>query len=91
MRHNRQYCFFRPYPNPFNATQSIPVTGKTGHEIQVSAYNLLGQKVDIIYSGKMTSPDMVLEWDASAFPSGMYFIRASSGEAVSIQQSLLLK
>jgi hypothetical protein len=36
----------RPYPNPFNAEVTIPLSLPKRTEVQVEVFNLLGQKID---------------------------------------------
>ncbi|MFH1700587.1 MAG: T9SS type A sorting domain-containing protein [Candidatus Zixiibacteriota bacterium] len=79
-------------PNPFNASQTIPVRiDKTGAHLNVSIYNLLGEKVDLLYDGIMHDTEIEFEWNAGSFPSGIYFIRAQSGAEVSVIKSVLIK
>jgi hypothetical protein len=68
----------KPYPNPFNATQTIPVTIVPGHELTVDVYNLLGQKVKTIYTGRPSVATLNLSWRADKFASGVYLIKATS-------------
>jgi len=81
----------RPYPNPFNATQTIPVTTKPGRALTVDIYNLLGQKIDCLYSGVAYTQQLNLIWKADKFASGIYFIKAVSDDKTDIRKSILLK
>jgi len=79
-------------PNPFNASQTIPIrTSKPGVHLNVSVFNLLGERIDMLYDGILHDTEFELEWNASSFPSGIYFIRAQSGAEVSVIKSVLLK
>ncbi len=80
-----------PYPNPFNASQTIPVTVRPGERLTIEVYNLLGQKVDEIYSGVSYAHEMNLTWQADHFASGIYLIRAQSGAQTAIVKSILMK
>jgi hypothetical protein len=81
----------KPYPNPFNATQTIPITTRPGRQLTVDVYNLLGQKVDRIYSGISHSRQFNITWKADEFASGIYLIEAVTGNESSIVKSILLK
>lgn len=81
----------KPYPNPFNATQTIPITVRPGEELTVNVYNLLGQKIQTVYSGTPSAATLNLTWRADHLPSGVYFVRATSGDAAAVVRSILLK
>ncbi len=81
-----------PYPNPFNNSQTIPVYAAAGRVLTVNVYNLLGQKVDCIYQGKPArSGEFNINWQPGEIPSGIYFIKATSGEETRFTRSILLK
>jgi len=81
----------QPYPNPFNSAQTIPVTTKPGQMLTVDIYNLLGQKVECIYSGVSYTQQLNITWNAEEYASGVYFVKASSGDKAVIRKSILLK
>ncbi len=66
---------FSSYPNPFNAATTIRYYIPNKSEISLSVYNLLGQKVETLLEGNQTSGEHTITWDASRFPSGIYFAR----------------
>ncbi len=86
-----QFSLGHPYPNPFNAEQTIPVTINPGERLTVDIYNLLGQKIDELFSGVSYSKEMKLNWHAGDLASGVYLIRAQSGGQTAIVRSVLLK
>jgi len=82
----------KPYPNPFNATQTIPVKIIPGHELTVDVFNLLGQKVKALYTGRPSASALNLTWKADNLPSGIYFVRAIAEDGNSaFVRSILLK
>ncbi len=81
----------RPYPNPFNAEQTIPVTITPGYELTVNVYNLLGQKVETLYTGRPSTNTLTLTWHADKFASGIYFVRATGSGDIAVVRSILLK
>ena len=79
-------------PNPFNASQTIPVHSlRTGEPLSVAVYNILGERVMTLYDGSPTQTEMDLVWNASEFSSGIYFIMARSGTSMAVIKSVLLK
>ncbi|MCK5456325.1 MAG: T9SS type A sorting domain-containing protein [Melioribacteraceae bacterium] len=72
------------YPNPFNPSTTIRYSIPNESEVSLSVYNALGAKVDELYSGTQTAGNFEVNWNASNFSSGVYFLRMS---AVSMQNS----
>jgi hypothetical protein len=78
------------FPNPFYSNQSFPggfIAGNltiipfylTGTErVIIKIYNILGEEVDEIASGTYESGRNSVVWNASCFPSGVYFYRLST-------------
>ena len=59
--------------------------------VSISVYNVMGQQVDVIHSGNMTAGTHNLTWNASDMTSGVYFVRAESLNASSVQKVMLMK
>jgi len=70
-----EFVLFQNYPNPFNPatvfSYQIPVACK----VNLSIYNLLGQRVATLVSAKQPAGAYRLEWNATGFASGIYFYR----------------
>jgi hypothetical protein len=79
------------YPNPFNAATSFRYSLSGPGEINISIYNVLGQKVATIFDGTQDGGEHSVTWDASAFPSGVYFARLEAGGQTETIKMLLLK
>jgi hypothetical protein len=65
------------YPNPFNPVTTVSFTLPVSEYVDLSVYNLLGQKVGIIYSGIANSGKTVVDFNASELSSGIYFYTLS--------------
>ncbi len=63
------------YPNPFNPSTVINYELPTTNFVDLSIFNLLGQKVATIVSKQQKAGYHEVEWDASGFASGLYFYR----------------
>ncbi len=79
------------YPNPFNPstkiTFEIPVNGM----VNITVYNMLGEKVQTIVNQRMESGDHEIIFNASKLASGMYIYRLAAGSNVIAKKMLLLK
>ena len=45
------FSIFKAYPNPFNPTISIDFSFEESQFVDISVYDLMGQKIDVLYSG----------------------------------------
>jgi hypothetical protein len=76
------YKLNQNYPNPFNPTTKINYELPTTNYVDLSIYNMLGQKVVTLVSEKQNAGNHQVEWDASGFASGVYYYRIEAGEFV---------
>lgn len=85
------------FPNPFNPTTSISFSIPSESMVDVSIYNVRGQKVKTILAENLTKGEHQAVWsglDHSDKPvsSGVYFYKLSvNGKSESIKKCLLLK
>ncbi len=79
------------YPNPFNSSTVLCYSLPQSSEITISIYNLLGQKLSTIYKGIQQPGDHTVTWNATDFPSGIYFARLETKDASESIKLLLLK
>ncbi|MBD3401729.1 T9SS type A sorting domain-containing protein [candidate division GN15 bacterium] len=87
---------YQNYPNPFNPTTTISFALPGGSEVELSVYNLLGQKVRTLTDRYYSAGTYELTWDGQdsrgqTVASGVYFYRLRAGEIVQQKKMLLLK
>jgi hypothetical protein len=58
--------------------------------VELSIFNLLGQKVAVLVSGKQTAGRYQIEWDASEFSSGVYYYQLVAGDYREVKKTILL-
>ncbi|MEW5922682.1 MAG: C25 family cysteine peptidase [Candidatus Zixiibacteriota bacterium] len=78
------------YPNPFNPITKIELALPSATEWKLEILNVVGQVVDRI-SGYSEGGNVVVEWDASEFASGIYFYRASARNYSVTRKMILVK
>ncbi|MBU4486090.1 MAG: choice-of-anchor J domain-containing protein, partial [Candidatus Delongbacteria bacterium] len=59
------------YPNPFNPVTSISFYNRIAGDVNLSIYNVKGENVATLISGKMDEGFRKIEFDASKFNSGV--------------------
>jgi len=84
------YKLFQNYPNPFNPKTIISWQLAVGSDVEVSVYNLLGQKIVTLISERQKSGNHQIEWDAGGFASGLYFYRLKTDRGFIKTKKLLL-
>lgn len=77
------------YPNPFNPSTNIPFTLPQAAHVNLSVYNLLGQKVTTLANELYAAGSHNIKWDASAMSSGVYFYTLEAN-GMSLTRKLLL-
>jgi len=79
---------YQNYPNPFNPKTIINYELPITNNVDLSIYNILGQKVATLVSKKQSVGRYQVEWDASGYASGVYIYRLSAkGRAQSLVQT----
>jgi hypothetical protein len=75
-----RYQLFQNYPNPFNPATMISYQLPMTSKVELSIYNLLGQRVATLVSQKQPAGTYSVQWDASGFASGVYLYRLEAGD-----------
>ncbi len=87
----RRFAVHPNYPNPFNPTTTIAYELPRSGRVEVSIYNILGQKVATLVKGNQKAGRYKLQVDASRWASGVYFFRVRYREQQVIRKMLLIK
>ncbi len=87
----QKYALMRSYPNPFNPTATIEFYLPERTEVLIEIYDITGSCVQEIYSGVLASGGYSRPWNATGFPSGIYFIHLSGQNIHLTNKVLLLK
>ena len=79
------------YPNPFNNTTQIQYTLPRQLKIKLELFNVLGEKINTLYSGTQKTGKHIFYLDAASLSSGLYFYKLTSGNNVRVKKLILLK
>ena len=79
------------YPNPFNPVTNICYEVGENSDVQISIYNIKGQKVKTLVDGYCEAGKHSIIWDAENQSSGVYFIYFESGTMREVKKITLLK
>jgi beta-glucanase (GH16 family) len=79
------------YPNPFNPTTNITYHLPKSSNVELSIYNLVGQKVAILVSERQQVGQHQVQWDASGFASGIYYYMIKTDEFRQVKKMVLVR
>ncbi len=67
------YDLSQNYPNPFNPSTTIDFTLAENSDVELSVYNILGQKIEVIFNGNLEKGKHSFNFIAKNLASGIYF------------------
>ena len=79
------------YPNPFNPSTVISWQLAVGSDVELSVYNLLGQRVTTLVSERQQAGYHQVEWHAGQMASGVYYYLIKAGEFQDVRKMVLLR
>lgn len=79
------------YPNPFNPSTQISYTLPKSAVVSLEVFNVIGQRVATLFSGRQNSGKHSIIFNASKLSSGIYFYRLKAGNSVQTKKMLLIK
>ena len=90
------YALSQNYPNPFNPTTTIDYSIPKSGNVELVIFNMTGQKVRTLVSGKQDAAFYKIVWDGrnelgENVASGLYFYRLVSGSFSNIEKMTLIK
>ncbi len=87
---------YQNYPNPFNPSTRIAFSLVEPGDVSLDIYNVLGQRVQTLHSGYLSTGLHQFEWDATdergqRVASGVYFYRIEGPSSSATKKMVLLK
>jgi len=79
------------YPNPFNPSLNISYYLSSDTNVELTAYNLKGQKIAVLFDQIQLAGEHKYIWNAEELPSGIYFIKLKSDNIMQTEKVVLLK
>jgi len=91
-----QFQLFQNYPNPFNPTTHIHfeiplLVGGRGGFVTLRIYDILGREEAILINERKPPGEYQVQWNASGFPSGVYFYQLKTDDFIQTRKMLLVK
>ncbi len=79
------------YPNPFNSSTEIVFEIETATELDLSVFNLLGEKLKTLRVGYYQPGRYQTTFDASELPSGIYYYQLKTSSRLLRQKCVYMK
>jgi PKD repeat protein len=89
-----RFELYSNYPNPFNPVTKIrfDVPNFNGEGIvNITVYDILGKQTAVLVNKHLKAGKYETDWDASHFPSGIYFYRITTGDFTQTRKMILVK
>lgn len=85
------YSLSQNYPNPFNPSTKIKFDLPIKSFVKIIIYNSPGQEITQLVNQELTTGTYSVNWNASNYPSGVYFYRLTAGDYSETKKMILLK
>lgn len=79
------------YPNPFNPETKIRFALPKGSYVKLSVYDVTGKTVTTLVDKTLSAGSYESDWNASNYPSGVYFYRLEAGSYTETRKMILVK
>lgn len=79
------------YPNPFNPITNIKFDIAKKCNVNLIIFDIQGREVETLISNEMELGSYNVDWNASAYASGLYFYRITAGDFIQTKRLIFLK
>lgn len=85
------YVLHQNYPNPFNPVTKITFDIPKSSFTEIKVYDNLGREVATLISQQLKPGSYETEWNASNYPSGVYYYKLVSSDFSTTKKMVLVK
>lgn len=86
-----EFALYQNYPNPFNPATTIKFAMAKAGRVNLTVYNLVGEKVTTLLDENRDAGFYTIEFNASKLASGIYIYRMTTSDFVQTKKFTLLK
>jgi hypothetical protein len=79
------------YPNPFNPNTKFKFQISKLSDTKISVFDVLGREVEILVDKQLQPGTYEVDWNASNYPSGVYFYKLTSVDYSETKKMVLIK
>jgi hypothetical protein len=85
------YRLSQNYPNPFNPATQIKFDISKSSFINLTIYDVNGREISVLVNEDLHAGSYTADWDASAYPSGVYFYKIITVDYSETKKMVLIK
>lgn len=90
------FALHQNFPNPFNPETTIVFEIPQASFVEISIYNMLGQKIRTLISESLSEGTYPVKWDGKdnfqrVVPSGIYFYRMTAGNFSEVKRMVFMR
>jgi hypothetical protein len=79
------------YPNPFNPVTNIEFAVPKSSFVKMTVFDVLGKEIDILVNENLKAGTYKADWNASKYPSGVYFYKLQAENFSETKKMILIK
>ncbi|RPI17290.1 MAG: T9SS C-terminal target domain-containing protein [Ignavibacteriae bacterium] len=92
----KEFILYQNYPNPFNPTTKIKFDIASNVKSEMSnvkliIYDVMGREITVLVNQKHNAGSYEVEWNASGYPSGIYFYTLTAGTFKAAKRMIIIK
>lgn len=85
------YSLSQNYPNPFNPLTYIDFRIADFGFVKLTVFDVIGKEVEILLNRDLQPGSYKVDWDASAYPSGVYYYKLETEDYSETKKMVLIK
>ncbi len=85
------FLLYQNYPNPFNPMTNFKFQIPNSGQVDLKVYDILGNEMETILSKHLNPGTYEVSFNASNYPSGVYFYKMKYGNITSSRKMILVK
>ena len=85
------FSLYQNYPNPFNPNTIIKYKLGNANFVQLKIYNIKGNEVASLVNSRQTAGEYKVEFEASKYPSGVYYYKLTVNDYSETKSMILIK
>jgi parallel beta-helix repeat protein len=86
----KEFALYQNYPNPFNPATTIRFDVPKETRVEITIYDLLGRKVTTLLQDTKPAGRYAIQWNGSAYSSGVYYVKMSAAGRFSQMKKIML-
>ena len=86
-----EYELMAAYPNPFNPVTNLEYGLVEYTNVQIVIFDLVGKQVEVLINKFQAAGYHSVVWNASNYPSGVYFVKMITDDYVNTEKLMLVK